>query len=816
MKLENLKYYTQRWQAMGIKKKVLWFGLLCMILCVSTLSSLYILVGLGVFGELPSSQDIKNTSNPVASDIYAQGDVYLGSYFIENRSYLDSLSVSPHFKKALVAIEDHRFYQHAGIDYISLLRVLFKTILLQENNSGGGSTLSQQLAKNMFPRKRYLILGLLINKFREMHTARRIEKTYDKDKILWLYASTVSFGEQAFGLATASKRFFNKNPEDLLLEEAALLAGLLKATSYYNPRNYPERAIWRRNLVIDRMVKLGYLNEMDASRIKEKAIVLDYQPARMPGQPARYFKEYLKKEFNLIADTLRKPDGSLYNLEHDGLKLYTSLDMALQTEALEARNRYLAELQALLETAWSGRSMFGKNNRRIDEAIRNHRDYLKLKSTGLDNARLIDSFNNEEDRTFWTWNGVEEGRKTRIDSIKHYLKLLHNATLAVDPLDGAIRLYIGGNDFSYFQYDNIQARRQVGSLFKPVVYLAALQSGVEACDYYKNELIRYPAYDDWMPENADADYGGFVSVHEALAHSINTISVQLMFETGIDKVLETAQELGISSALDPVPSLVLGTSDISLFEMTGAYARIMNRGKNIRLHAIERIEDRQGEVIYTFKSPTKERIGIDTSYLLTLRSMMHAVCREGTGRRLYAGYNLPLSLAGKTGTTQDQADGWFIAGNERLVVGSWTGFEHRGMHFPDLASGSASRTALPVVGAVSQIAFGMGLYGQDNMDLAFFDCPGRLSDESYVVYKEEIRLDSLMAESSGFGGWLKTVFGKKRAKKMLNDRYTEQQIRKQLKALREERKKQLEDYDREIREWQTKLDQLEIQSGNQQ
>ena len=330
------------------------FVLLFIVLPVVSVISIYLLVGMGSFGDLPNKTELKNISNPIASELYASNDKLIAKYFIENRTYLNQEDINLYYKNALIATEDHRFLRHSGIDYRSLIRVFIKTILLQRDASGGGSTISQQLAKNLYPRKRFKFFSTVINKFREMHTAKRLEKVYSKDEIIWLYSSTVSFGEQAFGLATASHRFFNKNPKDLFLEEAATLVGMLKATSYYSPRKNPERSRQRRNLVISQMEKYGYLDNRAASTLKQTPLKLDYQSARQELDLARYFKQFVKKEFKQLSTELRKDDGSPYNIYYDGLKITSTLDYDLQIASLNIVQSHMSKLQKIFEESWKG------------------------------------------------------------------------------------------------------------------------------------------------------------------------------------------------------------------------------------------------------------------------------------------------------------------------------------------------------------------------------------------------------------------------------------------------------------------------------
>jgi len=773
--------FRKWWHARSRIWKLFILALVSFMIAALGLLILFLTVLTGRWGHIPDRAELDKISNPVSSVIFARNGEVVGRCYTENRSFVDSMNINEHFLHALVAVEDHRYFQHHGIDYYSLGRVLVKSLLFQNESSGGGSTLTQQLVKNLFPRIPIRLLGLPVNKMREMIIASRLESVYNKNELLWLYASTVSFGEQTFGLQTAAQRFFSKDQSELKLEEAALLAGLLKATRTYSPRLFPERALSRRNLVLDLMARHGHIEPQVADSIKQIPLVLDYKSTLQSARDGRYFKQYIIREFKDIADTLVKPDGKSYDIYRDGLKIYTSLDYELQSQASEVQASHMKWLQRTFEDAWGSGSMFGYRNKIVDDHILKHPVYRSLRNRGLSAQEAIDSFNQVSKQTLWSWDGWQEKEVTRIDSIKHYLKLLHSAVFGVDPYTGGIRVYIGGNDYGRFQYDNIMAKRQPGSLFKPFVYLAALESGVSPCDYYPNRLHSYPDYDDWTPANADDRYGGYMAVSEALAHSVNTVSVQLVFEAGIKESVQMAQRLGVASKVESVPSVVLGTSDVSLYEMVGAYASLVNRKYRVRPHAILRIEDQNGKLIYERDSIyTAERLDIESGKIDTLLSMMYKVSRKGTARALYSRYGIPDIVYAKTGTTQNQSEGWFIAGTQDLVIGSWVGHEDRRIHFPTLGSGSASRTALPLVGPVLKKAY-LSHASRPVRRPVLFDCPGTLDSLLYPVYKQKLRQDSLDRTEPNFGGWLKRIFGRKR--KRLSDNYYDRILERQLEEI---------------------------------
>lgn len=759
---------------------------------------LFLSVRWQIIDKLPSQNELQHINNPLASTLHAENEKIIGRYYIENRSYLEYEELNDFYKNALIATEDHRFYKHKGVDYKSILRVFFKTILLQKDASGGGSTITQQLVKNLYPRKKYKLFSTLINKFREISIAQKLEKIYSKEELLLLYSNTVSFGEQAFGLQTAAKRFFNKEPNQLLLEEAATLVGMLKATTYYSPRNYPERAEKRRNVVLQQMVKNDFITETTANDLKKLTLVLDYQALSDEEELARYFKQYIKKEFEIWSLQSGKPDGGKYDLNKDGLKVYTSLDYDMQIAAEKIIQNHMKKLQRLFEESWKGGKMYGSSSKLLDEYILSDPLYKSLRKQGLSNKEALTKFTTPYDQTHWTWNGYETNKQTKIDSIKNLLRLLHAGLLAAEPNTGKIKVWVGGNDYGRFQWDNILSPRQVGSIFKPIVYLAALESGVDPCDYFPNELRNYQNYQDWTPKNADGVYGGYLSVWEALAQSVNTISVQLLFQAGIKAVVAKARSLGIQSTLNEVPSIVLGTSDISLFEMVQAYSHFAQNGKEVQLSGIKKIEDNQGNVLYERAYDTEAMPQEQNESLVQLNAMLTEATQSGTGSRLYDYFDVPPQLKGKTGTTQNQSDGWFIAYNESLVAGGWVGWQDRRMHFKNLGTGSGSRTALPLVGALFEYA-NNGKKRPYNPRSSTFECPNYLSDEDYARYQKRQSYRDEDGEDF-IERLLKDLFGRPKRRNQNRSTY-----RKDWKKLEAEKQQRMKQYEMEKKEWEKRL-----------
>lgn len=648
------------------------------------LGAFILLVLGGVFGKLPDSQSLKQIQNPIATEVYSADGVLMGTYYIQNRQYLEPSEIPETIKDALVATEDIRFYSHKGIDTRSLFRVFFKTLLLRKEGSGGGSTLTQQLAKNLYPRSNKGSLSMPVNKVKEMATARRMEKVYTKDEILEMYLSTVPFGENTFGIKAASRRFFNKDPQDLQLEEAAVLVGMLKATQSYNPVRNPERALARRNVVMAQMEKYGYMDAKVADSLQTIPLELDYHPLPHNAGIAPYFREFIRKEMDLWCQEHKKNESEPYNLYTDGLKVYTTIDSRLQEYAEEAMKEHMAHLQKIFEKQWRGAKLW----------------------KGLTEKQLLINYDGEyrsemaaepkHKMEVFTWDGNQEREYNTLDSIKHYLGLLQAGFLAMDVQSAEIKAWVGGINHEYFKYDHVLAKRQAGSTYKPLVYLEALEQGFAPCDYFPNDSVVYEEFDDWTPRNADRAYGGYYSMNGALVHSVNTVSVDILMQVGIDSVLELSQNAGIESELPAVPSLALGTGAVSLFEMVGAYQAIANMGIAKEPLYIKRIEDRNGKVLEE-RIPDAEVSPIcRPENAEVMIQMLRGVVNDGTAAGLRMKYGISADIAGKTGTTQNYTDGWFIGFTPGLVAGAWVGGDLQNVRFQNMRYGQGAYTAMPI------------------------------------------------------------------------------------------------------------------------
>lgn len=664
----------------------------------------YSAILMGYYGKLPTRATLKNFQNNTASEVYAADGELIGRYYIQDRTNVSYADISPYMIDALIVTEDVRFYNHNGVDYKSLMRVLIKSLLLQEESSGGGSTLSQQLAKNLYPRKNYGRLSMVVNKIKEAVTATRLERVYTKKEILTLYLNTVSYGENTFGIERAASRFFSKRSKDLTLEESAVLVGLLKANTYYSPRLYPERATQRRNTVFNQMVKYGKLEASRADSLKEIPLKLKYQVLDHNDGLATYFREHLRQQLQAWCSQKKKPGGGNYNLYTDGLKIYTTLDSRMQRYAEEAMRQHMKKLQASFFAHWKNRRPWEKAPKALENAVINSKRYVKLKKQGLTSEEIKAEFSVPAKTKVFTWDGEQTKTMTAFDSVKYYLHFLNAGLLSMDPHDGHIKAWVGGIDHAYFKYDHVNksTKRQVGSVFKPIVYAAALQRGINPCKYISAERRIYESYENWSPGNADGVYEGEYSMEGALTKSVNTVSVDLILKTGISRVTKLARAMGIDSNIEAVPSIALGTPNISLFEMVGAYGTFANGGMHVKPTYLVRIEDKKGKVIQNFekKSSRKRVLSKDNADMVV--KMLEGVVDNGTAAKLRYQFKLKNDIAGKTGTTQSHADGWFMGITPSLVTGVWVGADDPRIHFRSLQLGQGSNTAMPIWGLYMQ------------------------------------------------------------------------------------------------------------------
>ncbi|WP_282037000.1 transglycosylase domain-containing protein [Saccharicrinis aurantiacus] len=676
-------------------KKALLFSTKAFAFLVGFLFLFLLFVYLGIFGPIPSEKDLVGIDNNIASEIYAIDGSLMGKYYYQNRMSVENKHISKHASNALIATEDSRFFEHKGFDIVSLGRVLFRTVLMGDTRQGGGSTISQQLAKNLFPRQSYGAFSMLVNKSREIFTAARLEKVYSKDQILIMYLNTVPFGEDVYGIEAASQRFFNKRSANLKPNEAAVLVGMLAANTAYNPRLHPEKSKNRRNIVLSRMESQNFISSAEAEKYKASGLGLHYRKMDHNTGVAPYFRDVIKRKAQKI---LKDQYGDHYNIYTDGLKIYTTIDPTLQKYAEEAVLQHMHSLQLEFKQHWKNRDPWKNDPNVFNRELKRTSRYKALKAKGKSEEEIRSIMSKLERMTIFAYPEPKEVNLSPMDSIRHYLKILNTGFMVMDPQKGHVLSWVGGVNHEYFQYDHVTARRQVGSTFKPIVYATALQNGMLPCDYISNEQRVYSQYKDWSPANSDGEHEGYYSMKGGLSNSVNTITAEIMVETGVDKVIDLAQQMGVKSNLPAVPSISLGTGEITLQEMLTVYSCFANEGRKSEAVALLKIEDGKGNVLYEYKAPAKNENILSPETAELMNHMLQGVVENGTGRALHSQYGLKSKIAGKTGTTQNNADGWFIGYTPNLLAGAWVGAESPKVHFRTTALGQGAHMALPIYG----------------------------------------------------------------------------------------------------------------------
>lgn len=680
------------------------------------LSVVLVLVGAsyGLLGYMPSFEDLENPKSNQATEVFSADHKILGTYYIQNRSNIRYEELSPYLVNALIATEDARFYNHSGVDVRGLLRAIVKTGILRQESGGGGSTITQQLAKMLFHERPDSKIARLFQKIKEWIIAVKLEKQYSKDEILTMYLNRFDFINNAVGVKSASYVYFNAAPDKLKLEEAAMLVGMAKNPALYNPKRRPQIAMQRRNVVLFQMNKYNYITKAAYDSLKQIPVTLHFQNASHDEGLAPYFREYIRSYMKDWCEKHNRPDGTPYNLYKDGLKIYTTIDSRMQLYAEEAMTKHLkGDLQPAFFNHMKGRknapfdhALSQKDiDRLILESIHRSERYASLKANGTSENDIISNFYKPTDMTVFSWEGYKDTTMSPRDSIVYYKYYLQAGMLSVDPHTGFVKAYVGGIDFKHFKYDHvIVSKRQVGSLFKPFVYTLAMQEGWSPCRKIPNARVYFdlPEGGTWSPQNSDGKYGGDMTLTEALATSTNCVTAYLMKQFGPQAVVNIARKMGVTSDIPAVPSICLGTPDISLYEMTGAFATFANKGVWTEPIMITRIEDENGNVLQEFVPKQNEAISENTAYLsLSLLKGVSGYTSgvQGTGARLrgsrYEG-GFTNEIAGKTGTTQNQSDGWFIGIVPDLVTGVWVGCEDRSVHFRSIQLGQGANMALPI------------------------------------------------------------------------------------------------------------------------
>ncbi|MBR6660999.1 MAG: transglycosylase domain-containing protein [Bacteroidales bacterium] len=747
--------------------KVFWFCLLtpilALILCVA---------GVALFAEIPSFEELENPKTNLATQIISEDGKIINTFHIENRTFVEFDDLPESLVDAAIATEDVRFHRHSGIDFRSLARVAVKSVLLGNVGAGGGgSTITQQLAKTLFPREEATssfpgarVIKLVTTKFKEWITAVKLERNYTKDEILTMYMNTIFFGSNAYGIMSASNTFFAKDPIDLNIEESALLVGMVNKPTRYNPTINPDHSLKRRNHVLSQMYKYGYLEKEAYDSIVQLPIVLSYETKDHNSGLAPYFRDMLRRYMNAKepkkssykyseeyqADSLRwendqlygwlnknsKPDGSSYNLDKDGLKIYTTLNSKMQLYAEQAVAEHLGgnlQKSFFADMRWKRNKPFAADvpaetaENLMKQARRWSDRYRTMKDAGASESEINKAFNEKVEMRVFSWNkkGYIDTVMTPNDSIRYYKSFLRAAFVAVEPHTGNVLAYVGGPNYRYFKYDNArQSKRQVGSTIKPFLYTLAMQEGFTPCDQVVNVPYSFEVGDTtWTPKSTDKDIwiGKTVTLKWGLTHSSNNISAYLMKQFGPSAMVEMCHKLGIKSHLDEVPSLCVGPCDISPFEMVSAFNSFPSRGVQIDPIFVTRIEDNRGNVLSNFAASKREAISEESAYLMV--NLMQGVVNEGTAGRLRSVYQLTGQLAGKTGTTNDQSDGWFIGYTPKITAGVWVGAEDRQVHFESLALGGGSNMALPIWGIFMKKVLEDGTLGISSNDL-FVKPPG--------------------------------------------------------------------------------------------
>ncbi|TDG37847.1 penicillin-binding protein [Pedobacter changchengzhani] len=652
------------------------------------------LLGLGIFGPLPSFRDIEHPKSNQASEIIAEDGRPLGTYFVQNRSNVTYKEISPNVINGLIATEDVRFKEHSGIDFKRTFTIIFYNLIGKKQ---GASTITQQLAKNLFPRESNLnFFTLVLTKFKEWIVAVKLERNYTKEEIITMYLNTVDFGNQAYGIKAAARVYFNTTPDKLTLTEASTLVGMQKGITMYSPTRHPERSKTRRNTVMAMMVKSQMITEPEFNVEKEKPLDLRFNAATVNDGVAPYFRSVLKNDIKSIfqEQAILKPDGTSYDLDRDGLKIYTTINYDMQVYAEEAQKEYMKVLQAEFIKSWRGKNPFKDKELQIEQGIKRSDRYKELQSAGKSDAEIKKDFNTPTELTIFTWKGNLDTLMKPIDSVRYYKMLLRNAMMTMDPQNGYVKAWVGGINFEHFKYDQVKmGTRQVGSTAKPFTYAVAIENGYSPCYTVPNVPVTIEGYGDPYTPRSSGTIPGSLTLQKALAYSQNYIAAFLMKQVGPVKVANLATKMGIPN-VPAYPSICLGSFDSSIFNMVGAYGAFANKGYYTQPIYLLRIEDRNGVVLFQQKAIPKPVMSEEVAYIMT--RMLRGVITNGTGSRLNYKYKVNAPIGGKTGTTQNNSDGWFMAITPQLVTGIWTGCEDRAFHFISTGQGEGANTALPI------------------------------------------------------------------------------------------------------------------------
>ncbi|WP_289058811.1 transglycosylase domain-containing protein [uncultured Flavobacterium sp.] len=673
----------------------------------------------GLFGSMPSFEDLENPDSNLATEIISSDGVLIGKYFKTNRSQLKYSDLPKNLVEALVATEDARFYEHSGIDGRGTLRAVFSL-----GTNGGASTLTQQLAKQLFHGEGSKFLPFrIVQKIKEWIIAIRLERQYTKNEILAMYCNVYDFGNYSVGVSSAAQTYFSKDPKDLTIDESAILVGMFKNSGLYNPVRNPQGVKNRRNVVLSQMAKAKMISEAEKERLQALPITLKFKLESHREGMATYFREYLRDYMKKWVTENKKPDGSEYDIYKDGLKIYTTIDSRMQSYAEEAVAAHMKNLQQqfFIEQKTNKNAPFvnitqAETDRIIMQAMKNSVRWAQMKEMDKSEDDIIASFKVKTKMRVFTWKGERDTIMTPIDSIRYYKHFLQSGLMAMEPQTGAIKAWVGGINYKFFQYDHVgQGARQVGSTFKPFVYATAIEElNMSPCDSILDGPFmihkgRHHVTEDWEPRNSDYRYRGMVTLKQALAASINTVSAKLIDRTSPEAVVELTKKLGVKTEIPVQPSIALGAVDITVEDMVAAYSTFANQGVYVKPQFLSRIENKSGEVIYEPIPESHDVLNKDIAFAVI--KLLQGVTESGSGVRLrtqgggsgdnrWTGYPYMFTnpIAGKTGTTQNQSDGWFMGMVPNLVTGVWVGCEDRSARFKSLTYGQGATAALPVWG----------------------------------------------------------------------------------------------------------------------
>ncbi|MEO8237430.1 MAG: transglycosylase domain-containing protein [Flavobacterium sp.] len=702
--VKDIKYYQKKFW------RIFAYGLVGIL-------AFFLFASWGLFGSMPSFEDLENPDSNLATEIISSDGVVLGKYFKTNRSQLKYSDLPKSLVEALVATEDARFYDHSGIDGRGTLRAVFTL-----GTNGGASTLTQQLAKQLFHGEGSKFLPFrIVQKIKEWIIAIRLERQYTKNEILAMYCNVYDFGNYSVGVSSAAQTYFSKDPKDLTMDESAILVGMFKNSGLYNPVRNPEGVKNRRNVVLSQMEKAKMITEAEKEKLQALPIALKFKLESHREGTATYFREYLRDYMKKWVAENKKPDGSDYDIYKDGLKIYTTIDSRMQQYAEEAVSAHMKNLQQqfFIEMKTNKNAPFvnitkAETDRIMMQAMKNSTRWSSMKDMDKSEDDIINSFKVKTKMRIFTWKGERDTTMTPLDSIRYYKHFLQSGLMAMEPQTGNIKAWVGGINYKYFQYDHVgQGARQVGSTFKPFVYATAIeQLNMSPCDSILDGPFmihkgRHHVTEDWEPRNSDNRYRGMVTLKQGLANSINTVSAKLIDRTGPEAVVELTKKLGVKTEIPVQPSIALGAVDITVEDMVAAYSTFANQGVYVKPQFLSRIENKSGEVIYEPIPESHDVLNKDIAFAVI--KLLQGVTETGSGARLrtqgggsgdnrWTGYPYMFTnpIAGKTGTTQNQSDGWFMGMVPNLVTGVWVGCEDRSARFKSLTYGQGATAALPV------------------------------------------------------------------------------------------------------------------------